>query len=139
MQILCVVVSVPVFAQKFDLAKIEMYCVSRSIATFSDVSCSRFDSIFSQRKTKFVITNPDTLRLVAKQLTNLDYKKNTRSIDVRAKMKVYYLDGTVTELCSSKFNDVIANGRNIKPNTELNSMINYYWEMSGVDNFKKGK
>jgi hypothetical protein len=138
-QVFCLVISVPVFAQKCDLVKIEVYCASRNIATFSDVSCSRFDSSFSGSKTLFTITNSDTLRLVADRLTNLKYKKKSFPIDVRAKMKIYYLDGTVTEICSSKFNNVVVNGRNVKPNTKLNSLINYYWEISGVDHFKKQK
>ncbi len=101
--------------------KVIIQYVDLDILTISDVSCQYFNIAFDKEIKTLTITNNRKIEELIGLLNNLEIDQETKSLDVRVKVKVLYKKNT-EEICLDKFN--VIRGKNIyKMNTNLLQFI----------------
>jgi hypothetical protein len=125
--LLCVIVSFTCRGQR-RIDRIEMCYVNRYITTISAISCSRFDTVFFRNKKEAIIHDADTIELFGKYIDGLRWQKRANGINVRMKMYVHYVDGSLQEICADVFGVFSINGRTSRPHKKLKNLIDQYWK-----------
>lgn len=78
--------------------------VDFDIMTTANISCSEFDNAFSNEIQNLIISNSREIGNLVSFLRNLKIDKDTKNIDVRVKVKLFYINNTTEEICMDRFN-----------------------------------
>lgn len=89
--------------QSKGIIKIQLKYVSFDLETDTHVSCKKFELSFKEQIRIKNITDKHLLNQFTCYLRQLKNKKKTYSPDVRAKIYIYYNDGSIKALCIGKF------------------------------------
>jgi hypothetical protein len=124
---LLAMVYVTAFAQDRKLTKIKVYTVNEGVLTTFAIDCDKFEKSFHEDQIRQeLITDSTVLSKMAKALQTVKYSKtNNFSIDVRNKYYLQYSDGSMQVICSDKFKQVEIDGRAIKNNKKVVSILEF--------------
>ena len=91
--------------------KVIISFVDFDIMTTANISCSEFDNAFSNEIQNLIISNSREVENFINFLRKLKIDKETKNIDVRVKVKLFYINNTTEEICMDRFN--VLRGNNI--------------------------
>jgi hypothetical protein len=106
------------------ICRIIIRYVDKDISTPYRISCSGFDASFSKVYKERVVKSDKVLSEFNRLLKNVSYFDKSEEIDVRTKVIVEYQKSKlVRTLCVDAFDDILINGRLIKPSAGLSKLI----------------
>jgi hypothetical protein len=116
---------VTAFSQSRKLTEIKVYTVNESILTTFDISCDKFEKSFPEAQIRQKqITDSAVLARLAKALQTVKYSgEHKYPFDVRSKYYLQYSDGSIQVICSDKFKQIQMDGRAIKNNKKIISIL----------------
>lgn len=113
-------------SQSKIVEKVVMKHVSENILTTYSIGCTEFENLFNKNQVKEkIITDSLKLNLLKIELGKIKFKKvKNGNLDVRAKYYIYYIkEDKPLILCKDKFGQVVINGRFIRNNKKLISIL----------------
>lgn len=116
----CILFSVNGFAQTKQVHLIVIESVTPTITSIVPISCSMFDTIFTNKIRKVNINNKDKLSPINKEM-DIKYAKRNDEIDVRGKIYFFKNNETIPflEFCFDKFFTITHNGKVLNKKSNL--------------------
>lgn len=106
-----------------EIKRILIVYVPDYIETPYRITCGGFESSFSSRLERKVITNKKVLNSFRECLNSCVYSAKNKDIDVRIKAYVFLNNNKKTTICMDRFNEILLNGKLIKPDSCLQKLI----------------
>ena len=112
--------------------KVIIKFVDFDIMTTTSIRCSEFDNAFSNEIHNLIISNSREAGKLIGLLRKLKIDKETKNIDVRVEIKLFYINNTIEEICMDRFN--VLRGNNIyKMDTNLFKFIEKLKTKNGLN------
>jgi hypothetical protein len=114
--------SVNLSAKEPVCKKVIIRFVDFDIMTTTNISCSEFDNAFSSEIQNLTISNSREVGKLVGLLRKLKIDEETKNIDVRVEVKLFYINNVTEEICMDRFN--VLRGKDIyKMDTSLFKFI----------------
>ena len=96
--------------------------VNPTTETILSTPCDGFEHVFSSILKKRQVINPDTLKLISAELSNLQFDTSNRELDIRGKLHLYSKSDTIV-ICFDIFGNVLVNNKLVSTEKEFYKLL----------------